>query len=172
MTYFVVSKWVIIMYLRQFRMSKNGAGKMGILLFIAILFTSCGNFENINIGEPNEFTVKGFEENHLLVNVNVPVENPTIHKIKIKELDIRVFLNGRYIGKLFIDENIVIKGKESRIYELPVKVRLNNLLGAAFIMMNLKKGQRVDVKFEGTVTGKTLIFKKVVEIDESTSFVI
>lgn len=160
------------MYLNQYRISKSRADKLVFIVFTAILFSSCGNFEHINIGEPNEFTVKGFEENYLLVNVNVPVENPTIHKIKIKELDIQVFLNGRYIGKLFIDEKIVINGKENRIYELPVKVRLNNLLGAAFIMMNLKKGQRVDVKFEGTVTGKTLIFKKVVEIDDSTSFVI
>lgn len=153
-------------------MIKNGAGKIVSFLLLIFLFSSCGKFENIEFGEPQDFKVQGFEDNHLLVNVNVPVENPTIYRIKLTNIDVRVFLNGKYIGKLLIDDNVVIKGNENRIYELPVKVRLNNLLGAAFIMMNLKKGQSVEVKFEGTITAKTMLIKKNIEIDDKVNIVI
>lgn len=153
-------------------MNKHSLVRIASFLFIVVLFSSCGNFEKIEIGEPGNFNIKGFEDNYLLVNVDVPVSNPTMYRIKIKEIDVRVFLNGRYIGKLFIDEEVVIKGKENRNYELPVKVRLNNLLGTAFIMMSLKKGQSVEVKFEGAVTAKSLLLKKTVEIDDKVNITI
>ncbi len=153
-------------------MVKSGISKIAPVILLIFLFASCGNFENIEFGDPQDFKVKGFEDNFLMVNVNVPVKNPTIYRINLKEIDVRVFLNGKYIGKLLIDDNVIIKGKESRTCELPVKVRLNNLLGAAFIMMNLKKGQQVEVKFEGTITAKTFLLKKTVEIDDVVNFVI
>ncbi len=153
-------------------MIKNTLGKLPALLLLLILVGSCGNFENIEMGKPDEVKVKGFEDKYLLINVRVPVNNPTIHRIKITDMDLKVYLNGNYLGKLVVDEKIVIKGKERKVYQLPVKVRLNNILGATFTIMNLKKGQQVDVRFEGVVTAKSYMIKKKIELDESRKIVI
>jgi LEA14-like dessication related protein len=137
------------------------------IFFIVPVFISCGNFENIEIGEPKEFSVKGFEENFLVVDVVLPVNNPTIHTIVIKNIDVRVFLKNKYIGKLVVEDNIRIKPKSNTSYELPVKVRLANLLGAAFIMMNLKKGSESEVRLEGEIQARSLFIKKTIQINEN-----
>lgn len=133
----------------------------------SLLFVSCANFENISIGEIQEFKVAGFEENYLKLNVSVQIDNPTIHKINIKEIDVRVFINQQYIGKLLIDQPVLIKPKSSQIYELPVKIRLANILNTAFIMMNLGKGQRVEFGLEGNVIVKSMLITRYIEIKES-----
>lgn len=145
-----------------------GMKKKYIYLFLVLIIAvSCSNYSDVILGEPEEVTVIGFEENFLKIHIAIPIENPTPYKIQILDIDTKVFLNDRYIGKLVVDENITIHRKESHIYKLPVKIRLANLFGTAFIMMTLKKGQEVDVRFEGTVTGKSMLIKKTYEINES-----
>jgi len=147
-------------------MKKVIAGKF-LILFIFPLLISCGsNFEDIKIGDPESVQVIGFEGNYLKMNVRLPVENPTSHKIRIQEIDLKVFLNGRYIGKLLVDEAIVIKPKRQHTYDLPVKVRLSNILNTAFIMMTLKEGQHVPVKFEGKIVARSMLMSRTIEISE------
>lgn len=144
-----------------------------LLLFLfALVFSSCGELENIEFGNPEQVKVQGFEDNNLNVSLKIPVNNPSIYPIKITDIDLRVYLDGKYIGKLIVDENIKINSKSSKLYDLPVKVRLSNILGAAFLMMNLKQGQKVEVKFTGTVTGKSLLIKKTIDVDETTQIVL
>lgn len=139
-----------------------------VILFVFIpLIYSCGNFEEIEIGEPKEVKIRGFEDNFLIVDIALPVNNPTIHRVSIKEMDVRVFLNDKYIGKLLIDEKVSIKPKKDTVYNLPVKIRLANVLGTAFIMMNMNKGSQSEVRFEGEIKAKALMITKTIEIKES-----
>lgn len=131
------------------------------------LLVSCGNFEQIEIGEPKDLKLRGFQDNYLLVDVAIPIENPTLHHITLREMDVKVFLNNQYIGKLLIDETVKIKPKSDEIYQLPVKIRLANILSTAFIMMNMKPGVSADLRFEGEVVAGTRIFKKSLPIKES-----
>lgn len=132
----------------------------------AIMLASCGKFGEITIGAPDEIQVKGFEDNYLILSLSLPINNPTVHKIQLKEIDLRVFINNRYIGKLVVDEKLTIKPKSSSMYFLPVKIRLANLLNTAFIMINLRKGQQVEFRFEGNIIVKTLILTRSIEINE------
>ncbi len=139
-----------------------------VLLLPLLLLTACAELENIEIGDPDQVKIHGFEDNYLKLDVGIPVNNPSFYNIKITDIDMRVYLNGSYIGKLIVDESVVIKRKKEQIYQLPVKIRLANVLGAAFIMMNLKQGQEVQVRFDGTVTGRSMLVKKTFDVDETT----
>lgn len=141
--------------------------KKQLILFVLPLILSCGNLENIEIGEPQNIKVRGFEDNYLLVDVELPVNNPSFYTINISDMDVRVFLNDRFLGKLIIDEKIKIKPKQSTIYKLPVKIRIANILGTAFIMMNMKKGKEAAVKFEGEVKARSFLLFKTIEINET-----
>jgi LEA14-like dessication related protein len=143
-----------------------------VAIMLTLLLGSCGNLEKIEIGDPEEVKIQGFEDNHLMVFARIPVNNPSIYSIKIKEIDVRVHLNGQYIGKLIVDETIKVKRKDSGIYELPVKIRLANVLGAAFIMMNTRQGEKVEFRFEGRVKAQTMLVTKEFPIDETKRFVL
>jgi LEA14-like dessication related protein len=143
--------------------------KLFLILLSSLILTSCGDFEDIQIGEPQEFVVQGFEDNLLKISVALPVENPTLNRIKIQEIDAQVFLNNQYIGKLIVDEQVVIKPKSSNLYQLPVKVRIANILNTAFIMMSMRKGQQIEIRIEGVVKVRTLLLTKTIEINESNN---
>jgi LEA14-like dessication related protein len=136
-------------------------------LVLLPLVISCGSFDDIVIGEPNEVKVRGFEENFLVVDVALPVSNPTLYPITLKDIDMRVYLNDKYIGKLMLDDKVKIKPKSSEVYHLPVKVRMANVLGTAFIMMTLKKGSSPSFRFEGEVDARGMLIKKTIHVDET-----
>ncbi|HBH49941.1 MAG TPA: hypothetical protein DDX98_14950 [Bacteroidales bacterium] len=142
------------------------------LLFTTLLLVSCSNLEKIEIGDPEEVKIQGFEDNYLKVAVKIPVHNPSLHKIKIQEIDVRVYLDGRYIGKLIVDDSILVNRKETKVYDLPVKIRLANVLTTAFIMMNTKQGDQIEVRFEGKIKAKSMLISKEFPIDQSRQIVI
>jgi LEA14-like dessication related protein len=144
-------------------------------LFIVLsltLFSSCGDLERIEIGDPQEVKIQGFDGNYLKILAQIPINNPSAYNVKIQEIDLRVYLNGTYIGKLIVDEAIEIERKVNKNYELPVKIRLNNILGAAYIMMNMKQGQKVEIRLEGLVTAKTIMFTREFQIDQTKKIVL
>lgn len=140
--------------------------RMVVFLSLTLLISSCGHIEEITIGEIQEARIKGFKDNAVIVDVKIPVENPTIHRIKLVDMDINTYIGNKYIGKLQLDKELIIKGTESAVYDLPVRIRISNILNIAFVMMNMKSGRQVDLHFKGTATAKSLLIKKTVEIDE------
>lgn len=141
--------------------------KAPLAILSIILLSGCGNLSEVEIGEPKEVKLKGFEENYLLINAKIPVKNPSIYPFRIKEIDVKVSLNGTYMGKLIVDDAVKIKPKSDKIYDLPVKIRLANVFGAAFVMMNMKSGNDVSVKFEGTVKAQSMLITREFPIDET-----
>ncbi|QQS49964.1 MAG: LEA type 2 family protein [Bacteroidota bacterium] len=141
--------------------------RLSLVVLLAVFMTSCGNFEKISIGDPSEFKLEGFEDNHLKLHIKVPVDNPTHHKIIFSDIDLKVFLNGNYIGKIIMDEGLAIERNVAKEYELPIKIRLANILGAAFIMMNMKQGQKAEIRIEGTITAKSFLVKRTIDIKET-----
>lgn len=142
-------------------------------LAIVLALSSCGGkVSEIQLGEVHDVKILGFEENSLLLEVSMPIHNPSMHKIKVSEVDLKTYLNGTYIGRMQVDDQIVIKRKKNSNVTLPIKIRLSNVLASAFIMMNMKSGEAVHVKFEGSVLAKSMIFKRRIEVNETRQVVI
>jgi LEA14-like dessication related protein len=145
-----------------------------ILKFIAITFclSSCARFSDMKIGDVKDVEVKGFEENSFVVAIKLDVDNPTIHKIKITDIDTKVFLNNQYIGKIVAVDEIIFPAKTSNEYSILLRVRLTNILGTAFAMMQLSDGNKVNIRLEGDLTARTLLLKKKINISESRNVTI
>lgn len=136
-----------------------------LLGFLPLLISSCSSLEQITIGEIKNFEFVGINNNILEVKVGIPVDNPSIYPLTITHLDLRTSLNGRYIGKIILDEPVKFKSRTNQVYDLPVKVQLSNIFVTAFIMVNLKQGAVNKVKFEGTGNGKSLLIPKEIPIN-------
>lgn len=140
-----------------------------ILIFLSV---SCGRFAEITVGEFNGVTIKGFEENSLLVTLHVPIENPTFHRIVIKDFDTRLFMNTQYVGKISSEDVIVLPARSDQVYEINVRVRVANFIGTAISLMSLKKGQKVNFRLEGTVSARTALIRKTIAINEAREVII
>ena len=140
--------------------------------FLLLLLSSCGKYKEIEVGDIQEFSIKGFVDNSLVLAIRVPVYNPSMYKITLMDLDARVYINDEYIGKVNSTEPVVLPRKSNDVHDLVVNVRLANFLGSAMKMMNLRKGSNVKLRLEGTFTAKSLGLKKKVEVDETRDVVI
>ena len=99
------------------------------------------------------------------MEVKVPVSNPSSHKIKIQEMELKTFINNRYVGKIICDEKIIIYPKSEELYTLNLKIKIANIFNAAILLMN-PSNQRIHVGLEGVVKAKTCLITKKIEIDE------
>jgi LEA14-like dessication related protein len=145
-----------------------------ILKFIlfALLISSCTGFSDITIGDVKKVEVKGFEENSFIVAVKLTIDNPSGHKIKVADINSKVFINNQYIGKIVSSDEIIIPAKTNTDYTIQLKVRLTNILGTAFAMMQLSDGNKVKVRLEGELTARSMLMKKKIQINESREITI
>jgi LEA14-like dessication related protein len=141
--------------------------KIFYLLLLPIFVISCGNFSEITIGDINDLSVKGFEENAMIVSLNLLVENPTLRKITVYDFDTKVFINNQYLGKATLRDPIILKAKSNEIHNVVFEIRLANIFGTALTLMNFQKGQKVLFMLDGNAYARTLLIRKKIEIKES-----
>ncbi|MCG8699230.1 MAG: LEA type 2 family protein [Bacteroidales bacterium] len=137
-----------------------------LIVIVSILITSCASFEDIKIGDIQNLKVNGIEDNVIKIDVEVPVDNPTLFSFKITSVDIRTTVNGKYIGKLSLNEPIKVKSRRNENYLVPVDVKISNMFVTMFVMMNVKSGSSLKVKLEGTAQGQSMLIKKEYPIEE------
>lgn len=141
-------------------------------LVFVFFFSSCTHFSDIKIGDVKNVEVRGFEDNSFVIAVKLDVDNPTMHNLKITDINTKVFINNQYIGKILSDEPIVFSKKTSAEYSIVLKVRLSNILGTAFTMMQLSAGNKVNVRLEGELTVHSFILKKKIPVNETRQITI
>jgi LEA14-like dessication related protein len=145
---------------------------LALLLLISPVFSSCGKISQIEVGEVNNFQIKGFEENALLVELTLPVTNPSRHKISVIGIDAKIYINQDYLGHINSIDTIVIPRKSSGNYAVLLRVRMANPLGAALTVMNFRQGQKINLKIEGDITTKASFIRKKLEIMEERNVVL
>lgn len=146
--------------------------KIMFLLFTGFVISSCGKISQIEVGDVNDFKIKGFEGNALVVELTVPVKNPSGHKISLISIDARLSINNNFLGLINSIDTVFIPRKSSGIYKLVLSVRLVNPLGAAITIMNLQKGQKIKIKIEGDFTARSGGVRKKIGINEERSLVL
>jgi len=146
--------------------------KTYLLFLTLLLLISCGRFSEITIGDISGVTVKGFRNDVLLIDVNIPVDNPTQHRITISDLDLRLSMNDHYVGKIQLDEKLVIPSNSEMVHGVTLQVQMANFISTGLMMMNMKKGQMVRFRLEGSITARSLLLKKEIPVDELREVII
>jgi LEA14-like dessication related protein len=141
-------------------------------IFILMLLTACGRYQDINIGELQDFSVKGFVENSLVLSVKVPVNNPTAHKITITGLDAKIYINDQYIGKISSPDPLILNKKSDEVHDIILHVRMADFLGTTAKMLNMKRDQSIRLRLEGTFVAKTCGLRRKVSVDETRDVVL
>jgi LEA14-like dessication related protein len=142
------------------------------LVLFSLVLLSCGKLSEIKVGDVDNIIVKGFENNSLIISADISVSNPTINRITITGFDTRVYLNNQFLGKINSIEHIVIHSKSSERYTILFNVKLSNILGTAFAMMNLKEGNEINIRIEGTITARSLLIKRKIDVSESRDLIL
>ncbi len=125
---------------------------------------SCGKISDIEIGNIESVKLNKGNSSTLNIEARIPVNNPSSHRIKVQAIELKTFINDRYLGKLTCHDKIIIKPKSNKIYTLNFDVKISNIFTATLLLMN--PHQHIKLGLQGTVKAQTCLVTKKIKIDE------
>jgi LEA14-like dessication related protein len=140
-----------------------------VIFLITLSLSSCKRYEEIEIKKITAVEFKGFENNRVNLDINMLIDNPSIHNINLQKIDVKVYLNNKYIGKMQNTEELKIKRRSTDNYTLSTELRIGNIFTGLTSVMALKNNPNAKIRMEGTVDIRSAIWKRSFEISEEQS---
>ena len=147
-------------------MKNNRIRNIAGLLVLIIVLSSCNAYKSVNIGDVSNVNFKGMVDNKISLELSVPVTNPNNYKIKIKDMDLDVTINGKYLGKMKNANEIVIPSKSDEVQVFPVDIHVSNLLTSMSSLYKMRKAKSFEMQIEGKIKVKALLKSKTIEVSE------
>jgi LEA14-like dessication related protein len=141
--------------------------KIALLLFsIILLLSGCNVYKSVEVGDINDVKLKGMVDNRITLDLKVPINNPNNFKLRIKELDLDISVNGKYLGKMKNDTLITIPKKYDGVTTFPVEIQVENILSSAMSFYKLKNAKQVEILIEGKIIAKSFLHRKTIKVSE------
>ncbi|MFO7658392.1 MAG: LEA type 2 family protein [Bacteroidales bacterium] len=132
----------------------------GAVLFLA----SCGKIDEIEIRGADNFKYKGFKDNHIEFEADINISNPSGYRIVVKEIDMKLMVNDNYLGRLYNNENIIIRPHSEGYVTVPFRLRITNIFTGVSVIKKYYNQKNLNVEVDGTVTGRAGLLRKTIEV--------
>lgn len=136
-----------------------------VLTSLLFLFSSCLEFDDVQFKGIESIKFPKVDQKEILIDLSLRLNNPNKYKIKIKPSILDVYIGGKLMGQIKIDERLVIKKKQEDLYSTQLKCKLED--GVLFSLMKFATMTEISVQFKGRVKGSVYGINKKVDIDET-----
>ena len=133
------------------------------LIALLLGFASCSSFKPIEVGNPKDIQVHSIQANKIKASLFLPIKNPNLFSVRVKEIDATVFINNKKTGNVINSETLKIPANSDKTQELKFEIDFSNIVSGGLSIFKILKEREVDLRLEGTINAKTLFSKK--EID-------
>jgi|GEM_PF-4932203 len=128
-----------------------------------LFFSGCTLFREVEMHGVEDIRVEEFSASGVRLHADIKLHNPNGYKVKMTRADLDLRANNKYIGKVKLDETLVLQRKFEGVQTVKFSVAQEKLslefLGQVF-MIALTGRATLDI--EGSVTGKGMgVAKKV-----------
>lgn len=138
-----------------------------VFLFVltGLLFTSC-NVESLNVQEPEDIVIKKVEGKKVYVSLMLPIENPNPFSIIIPRAEIEIYSGSQKLGKVFIEDKIKLKKKETAKQELLFELDLSDIMGSGLAMIRFLSSGKLPLEIKGSVYARVYLLVSKVDVSE------
>ncbi len=136
---------------------------------MALLFSGCFSYQEVVLQDVSNISVERFDAKGMALRVDAVIENPNGYRIKAKDPDVDLFLNGKFIGKGLLDTTLVLDKRSTRTYSIPIQAEFEggSLLG---MLLGGALGGEMQFTAKGTVVGKAGLISKRFPFELTESF--
>ncbi len=149
------------MKMRKFRLA------LGFLMLMFVA-QSCVTYEDVELEEIEDTRVENlFNKNEKLkIAIDVKVDNPNTYALKLKKADLNLYVGGKDLGKVHLDEKVKIPKKSVSSHTFVFVPESRDILKAALggAIGIFTKGD-VEVRIKGRVKGGVLFIGKWFDVD-------
>nr|MDA3781347.1 hypothetical protein [Bacteroidales bacterium] len=90
--------------------------KISLILFLLVVLNSCTMYKSVDVGDISDVNFKGMKNNKINIDVSIPIENQNFYSIKIKSVDLELYVNDNFFGKIRNSNKIKFSAKCNEIY--------------------------------------------------------
>ena len=141
--------------------------KIFSILLITSLFSSCVNFEEVEITDIKSIKISEFGSSSLKFDSEIKIKNPNSYSIKVTDSYFDVFIKNNKVGEAKFDDKITIPANSNDFvavsflgtYDESQIGTITTLVGSS-----LFGSKDIDFKVDGFVEGKALMIKKKINL--------
>ncbi len=137
-----------------------------ILLFMPLILSSCIMMQDLYIGDAEGIDLKDMDVKHIDIVLYVPIENPGMLNLKLRKLEVDLFLNDIEIGRLVNNKKVKIRRRSSELYSFPLEVELKGLFTTTIAVMSLANSDKAKYRLVGDIDIGFLVLRKNFDLDE------
>ena len=141
-----------------------------ISLFIVLFTSSCLTYEEVDIKEIDDIKVENLltSSKQTKLILKIKIHNPNTYTIKIKDADLNLFIGKKDLGKLKLQDVVVLKKKTEKVQTITLlpsskSIFRDALKGATVALFTGK----IRVRVKGRIKGKALGIGKWFDVDHS-----
>lgn len=139
---------------------------ISVLSLVLLLTMSSCEVHEVSLSELKKVTLNKLEQRELHIDVTAVLDNPNSFKINVAGSDLDLYLEGRYIGKATLKNNVTLNANSEEAYDLEIKAVGENFNQEMLpVMLTAALSGKVTVRLKGDIKGKILFFSKKVPID-------
>jgi hypothetical protein len=131
-------------------------------VILILLLASCSDIHDITLKGMDNVQLKGIEDNNIKFSADVTMFNPSSVNFRISEVNLKMIVDGNFIGTLTLDEPMKIKAHSDTSYLGDFNLQLANMFTGAAALYGLKDKRQVTIDMQGFVRAKSwLVFRKI-----------
>lgn len=147
-------------------MIKN-LGRFTVIISLIFGATSC-SFQDPEVTSFDGIEILEIEDNTAEVDINITLNNPNGHNLKLKKAEFDVLINNIYFGKATLIDPVELPKKG----EYPVKLHMSMEMDKTIAEMAVAVGiaalmNNINLKVRGEASGSMGWFKSKFEVDHS-----
>jgi LEA14-like dessication related protein len=137
-------------------------------IVLSAMLLSCSGFESIDVGEIEDIKLNRFADRAVEFEVMMPIENPSAFRFRIVDVDLDVYINSEYLGKISNVDNVLIPSRSYELYTFPLKVEFSNIMRGAVSMFNFFLDKQAFIEVSGNIRVRSFPFSRNLSVDEKT----
>lgn len=132
---------------------------VGLLLLSILLLTSCFSYKEVVMHDIVDVEVKRLDAKGVSLTALVKLENPNGYRIHVKDPDVDLYLNGTYVGKGYLDTNLVLPRRSNMVHRVPLHAEFKGL-NLLVVMLGSALSGEATIGAKGTVLGQAGLLRK------------
>jgi LEA14-like dessication related protein len=147
----------------------RGKKDLGYIIICSLfILISCGKIDEVEIQGADNFKYNGFKDNHVEFEADIKVVNPSRHKIKVKEINVKLLVNDIYLGRLQNAEEFQILPLSDDYIRVPFRLRITNIFSGISTITKLYNERNLKVEVNGFLIAKIAFYRKKINVSQIT----
>lgn len=137
-----------------------------ILALLPTLLASCLEYREVELKSFDGVMLNGISAKNLELSLSATIHNPNNYNIKVRNPDIDVFVEGFKVGKLDMEEALVLKKESEQQYTIPILTSVDGEIASLLpLLMIVFSKDRIDIQAKGDFKATAKLLSKRVDVD-------